>query len=249
MNTINRQASRLVLIFTFCIALQMLVMIDGDHQFTLAPETDVSIQHIASIQEQVPLLARMSFEELAAIKARSSYDYERDFVIDPMERDKSNDVVVIASAESTEPTETTESTEPTEPHLNIALENYQSVHVVATGYYAGSESTGKAPGHPEYGITYSGLEVLRDSGAVSTIAADIDVFPLGTLLYIPGYGYGVVADIGSAVKGNVIDLYFDTIDDVYSEWGKKALDVFVIQYGEGKLTKDMFEQLQNTYKQ
>src|SRR3954470_19834263 len=34
--------------------------------------------------------------------------------------------------------------------------------VLATGYTAGYESTGKGPNHPEYGITYSGVSVKRD---------------------------------------------------------------------------------------
>lgn len=96
---------------------------------------------------------------------------------------------------------------------------YPSVTVVATGYTAGVESTGKTPDHPSYGITYSGVRVKRD--LYSTIAADLKVFPIGTILFIPGYGYGVVADTGSAIKGHKIDLYYETVDDVYKHWGKK----------------------------
>lgn len=120
------------------------------------------------------------------------------------------------------------------------LEGYDKVKVLATGYTAGVESTGKNPSHPEYGITYSGVYVRRD--IYSTIAADLNVFPLGTILYIPGYGYGVVADKGSAIKGNKIDLYFDTVDEVYGEWGKKYVDVYIIQYGSGKVTESIIEQ-------
>lgn len=107
--------------------------------------------------------------------------------------------------------------------------------VVATGYTAGIESTGKTESHPSYGITFSGVPVTRD--LYSTIAADPAVFPIGTVLYIPGYGYGVVADTGSAIKGNKIDLYFETVEDVYNEWGKKETDVHVIKWGKGALTE------------
>ncbi|WP_306813134.1 3D domain-containing protein [Paenibacillus soyae] len=109
------------------------------------------------------------------------------------------------------------------------------IEVVATGYTAGVESTGKKPGHPGYGITYSGVKVRRDQ--VSTIAADPKLFPIGTLLYIPGYGYGVVADTGSAIKGNRIDLYFETISEVYEQWGKRNVEVQVLRLGTGKLTQ------------
>ena len=120
------------------------------------------------------------------------------------------------------------------PHeLEQNLQQYPKVRVVATGYYAGYESTGKTPSHPQYGITYSGVKVRR--GTYSTIAADLRVFPLGTVLYIPGYGYGVVADTGSAIKGYKIDLYFETKKQVYDEWGKKKVKVRVIRMGDGKL--------------
>ncbi len=117
---------------------------------------------------------------------------------------------------------------------NHELTNSQKIYeVVATGYYAGVESTGKQPEHPEYGITYSGVKVRR--GIVSTIAADLNVFPIGTVLYIPGYGYGVVADIGGAVKGRVIDLYFPSLEEVFSQWGKRTVQVTVIEEGDGRL--------------
>ncbi|SDC01747.1 3D (Asp-Asp-Asp) domain-containing protein [Paenibacillus sp. UNCCL117] len=129
------------------------------------------------------------------------------------------------------------------PRQDEDLSKLRAVEVTATGYYAGPESTGKRPGHPEYGVTYSGLKVSRDYGSLSTIAADPHIFPLGTILYIPGYGYGVVADTGGAIKGNRIDLYFETKDQVYKEWGKKTLKVFVVRLGDGKLTETMWKQM------
>lgn len=115
-------------------------------------------------------------------------------------------------------------------------EKYPSRTVLATGYTAGVESTGKSEGHPLYGITYSGVKVKRD--LYSTIAADLNVFPIGTILFIPGYGYGIVADKGSAIKGNKIDLYYETVDDVYNKWGKKKVKIYVVKKGNGKLTEE-----------
>lgn len=118
---------------------------------------------------------------------------------------------------------------------------YQSVVVTATGYTAGTESTGKHPGHPQYGITYSGVRVKRD--LYSTIAADLNVFPIGTILFIPGYGYGVVADKGGAIKGNTLDLYYETVQDVYKQWGKRQLKVYVVKMGDGKLSEEELTRL------
>jgi 3D (Asp-Asp-Asp) domain-containing protein len=104
---------------------------------------------------------------------------------------------------------------------------YPKKTVIATGYTAGYESTGKNESHPEYGITYSGVKVKRD--LYSTVAADLSVFPIGTILFIPGYGYGVVAD--------KVDLYYETVEDVYNKWGKKEIDVYIIEQGNGNLTE------------
>ncbi|GIO38589.1 hypothetical protein J41TS12_34500 [Paenibacillus antibioticophila] len=126
---------------------------------------------------------------------------------------------------------------------NESAKAAKKVKVIATGYTAGYESTGKHPNHPQYGITYSGVKVRRDKDTISTIAADLKVFPIGTVLYIPGYGYGIVADKGSAIKGNKIDLYFKTTKQVFKEWGKKEVEVQIIRKGSGKLTEDMLSKL------
>ena len=119
----------------------------------------------------------------------------------------------------------------------------RTMKVTATGYTAGYESTGKNPNHPEYGITYSGVKVRRDKNALSTIAADPKVLPMGSILYIPGYGYAVVADTGSAIKGRKIDLYFATTKQVYKEWGKRTVTVQLIKRGSGKCTEVMLKDL------
>lgn len=117
----------------------------------------------------------------------------------------------------------------------LNLERYPSQKVMATGYTAGMESTGKAQKDPSYGVTYSGVKVRRD--LYSTIAADPKIFPIGTILFIPGYGFGVVADTGSAIKGCILDLYYQTVSDVYKHWGKKKVSVYIIKKGTGKLTE------------
>ena len=51
---------------------------------------------------------------------------------------------------------------------------------------------------------------ITSSGAMTrlgTIAADPSIYPYGTVMHIPGYGYGRVEDTGGAIKGQHIDLY------------------------------------------
>lgn len=68
------------------------------------------------------------------------------------------------------------------------------------------------------------------SGSVAspgTVAADLKVLPLGTRLYIPGYGPGRVEDIGGKIKNNHIDLWFPTHEEA-RHWGVRMLPVRVL---------------------
>jgi len=57
------------------------------------------------------------------------------------------------------------------------------------------------------------------------IAVDPSVIPLGTRLYVAGYGYGVAADTGGAIIGDRIDLCFDTAAQALG-WGRQMVTVY-----------------------
>jgi peptidoglycan DL-endopeptidase CwlO len=59
-----------------------------------------------------------------------------------------------------------------------------------------------------------------------TVAVDPNVIPLGTKLYVPGYGPGVAADTGSAIIGTIIDIWFPTCAQARA-WGRKTLTITV----------------------
>jgi 3D (Asp-Asp-Asp) domain-containing protein len=58
-----------------------------------------------------------------------------------------------------------------------------------------------------------------------TIAADTRYYVFGTRMHIPGYGWGVVEDRGSAIKGpGRIDIYFNSHQNAL-DWGRKRVEV------------------------
>lgn len=59
-----------------------------------------------------------------------------------------------------------------------------------------------------------------------TIAVDPRVIPMGTKLYIPGYGWGRAADTGGIILGNRIDLWFPSSAQCYS-WGVREVTITV----------------------
>ncbi|WP_051514764.1 ubiquitin-like domain-containing protein [Fervidicella metallireducens] len=79
----------------------------------------------------------------------------------------------------------------------------------ATSYTANYKCTGKRPGDKGFARTATGAIAKRNPSGWSTVAVDPRVIPLGTKLYVVGYGFAIAQDTGGAVKGNIIDLYFE----------------------------------------
>lgn len=71
----------------------------------------------------------------------------------------------------------------------------------------------------QIGITASGTMAQR-----GTVAADTRYLPFGTILYVPGYGWGRVEDRGGAIKGARLDLFFDSHQQAL-DWGRQPLPV------------------------
>lgn len=89
----------------------------------------------------------------------------------------------------------------------------------ASAYNPGPESCGK---YAKYGLTYTGKKA-----GFGMVAVDPKVIPLGTQLYIEGYGRAEAADIGGAIKGNRIDLGFETYREAIM-YGRKQVKVYIL---------------------
>ena len=94
-----------------------------------------------------------------------------------------------------------------------------TMRMYATWYNAAS--SGRPATDPSYGITASGVPVTR-----GIVAVDPAVIPLGTRLYIPGYGFAVAGDTGGGIKGNMVDLGYP--DGVAVDWNTGWTDVFIL---------------------
>ena len=60
------------------------------------------------------------------------------------------------------------------------------------------------------------------------VAVDPTVIPLGSKLYVEGYGYAIAGDTGGAIKGNRIDVFFYASDET-AQWGRRWVRVFVLK--------------------
>lgn len=87
-------------------------------------------------------------------------------------------------------------------------------------------SSGPNRGNPK-GVGYTASGVRAKSG---TIAADTSLFPFGTVMFVPGYGYGKVEDRGGGIKGYRVDLYFRSHSQAL-KWGRATKKVTVWKAG------------------
>lgn len=76
------------------------------------------------------------------------------------------------------------------------------------------------------GITATGID-LRNDRSKKVIAVDPNVIPLGSRVYVEGYGEAIAGDTGGAIKGNKIDLHVPTTDDAYA-WGVRTVNVTIL---------------------
>ncbi len=90
--------------------------------------------------------------------------------------------------------------------------------------YVGKELTVTATAYTAYcqgcsGITATGIN-LRNNPHAKVIAVDPNVIPLGSRVWVEGYGEAIAGDTGGAIKGNIIDVHVPTKDDAY-QWGRR----------------------------
>lgn len=96
--------------------------------------------------------------------------------------------------------------------------NYKEFYVESTGYIALCQEGCS-------GITATGYN-LKAHPHAKVIAVDPKVIPLGSKVYVEGYGYAVALDTGGGIDDYEIDLHFPT-ESQANEWGRKKVRIKV----------------------
>ncbi|KZZ84045.1 MULTISPECIES: LysM peptidoglycan-binding domain-containing protein [Bacillaceae] len=94
---------------------------------------------------------------------------------------------------------------------------YKTYTVTATAYTASCKGCS--------GITSTGINLKKNPGA-KVISVDPRVIPLGSKVYVPGYGTAIAADKGSAIKRGKIDVFFSSKSTAL-KWGVKKVTIKV----------------------
>jgi 3D (Asp-Asp-Asp) domain-containing protein len=101
------------------------------------------------------------------------------------------------------------------PSLGIAR---RPLELVATGY---------DPGPVDNGASAVGQTRTGTRARFGVVAVDPKVIPLGSRVYVEGYGPGLAADVGGAIKGLRIDLCFNTSSEARA-WGRRRRKVWIV---------------------
>jgi 3D (Asp-Asp-Asp) domain-containing protein/septal ring factor EnvC (AmiA/AmiB activator) len=123
------------------------------------------------------------------------------------------------------PTATTSAeNEPSQPAVAEALPESEPVEAPASVLPGPGETTTLVVDAVAYhlpGNTASGIPV-----GPGVIAVDPSVIPLGTRVFVPGYGPAVAADTGSAIRGNIIDLWMPSTPQA-AAWGRRTVTITI----------------------
>ena len=103
--------------------------------------------------------------------------------------------------------------------VNNSNTSYKDIYTVEATAYTGDT------------ITATGTTPTHNPDGISTIAVDPTIIPLGSRVYIPGYGEALASDTGLAIKGNKIDLFLNSEKECI-DFGKQNVTLYVLSYPE-----------------
>ncbi|MCA1058743.1 LysM peptidoglycan-binding domain-containing protein [Rossellomorea aquimaris] len=95
----------------------------------------------------------------------------------------------------------------------------KEITVEATAYTANCDGCS--------GTTATGVN-LKENPDAKVIAVDPDVIPLGSKVYVEGYGYATAEDTGGAIQGNRIDVFLPSKDQAL-DFGRKTVNVKILE--------------------
>lgn len=189
----------------------------GESLYTVAKEYDVKIDEVREwndLQSNLLFIGQeLTIEDTSAIESEDKESTEVAAKEDNKSNEKKQTKEKPKEKKSSEPA--TEEKEASTPASNP---EGKTLTVSATAYTAECEGCS--------GVTSTGIDLNADRNA-KVIAVDPSVIPLGSKVYVEGYGEAIAGDIGGAIKGNKIDLHVPTKDEAYN-WGVREVEITIL---------------------
>ena len=97
---------------------------------------------------------------------------------------------------------------------------------VVNGMSYSKAISAKVTAYTPYDAGCTGITATGTKAGYGTVAVDPRVIPLGSKVYIPGYGTAIAADTGGAIKGNKIDLCYGSNAN---DFGRRSCVVYILE--------------------
>lgn len=192
----------------------------ADKQDQLAQIASSKLVEESRLKAEAERAAKEKAEQEAQAKAQAEAA-QKEQEAEAAAKKAADEKTTQATSESTKETQTTtettqaeapktETTTPVEtPKAETPATNGKVVYVQATAYSRAEAGSSN--------FTFNGID-LRQNPQV--IAVDPSVIPIGSIVNVEGYGTAIAADTGGAIKGNIIDVHFPTVEQC-TAWGRK----------------------------
>ncbi|WP_245683089.1 3D domain-containing protein [Alkalibacterium thalassium] len=224
----------------------------GDTMWGISQATDISVDKLVNVNDidnrsliHVGSTIYLS-RDLSVISVQNgdeevvSYDVSNGDAVETETPEEVEEAVeaaegnVVEEAVVEEPAEeVVEQTQPAEEAVEEVVEQTQPAEESTAqtsssenGRWMTVEATAYSRNQPELSnYTFTGID-LRENSRV--IAVDPNVIPLGSTIYVPGYGEYIAGDTGGAIIGNRIDIHFESLDSAI-QFGRQSIDVQVFE--------------------
>ncbi|EAF2830318.1 DUF348 domain-containing protein [Listeria monocytogenes] len=139
---------------------------------------------------------------------------KRDVIKENVTSNKTDKVVVRGTKEKVVATQVSTSSSSASSSSSLAPSSGGKTYRMESTAYSGG------------GITAYGINLSANPG-LKVIAVDPRVIPLGSKVWVEGYGEAIAGDTGGVIKGNIVDVYFPNESQCYS-WGRRMVTVKVL---------------------
>ncbi|MGA3677588.1 3D domain-containing protein [Lysinibacillus agricola] len=192
-------------------------IVHGDTLFSIARENGVSVEKLKewnNLTSDVIYVGELLATKASAAKPKTTV----------------SETKKVATTSNTKQVTTSNTKQVTTSNTKPATKS-STKQVSAPANATGQTLTMRATAYTAYcegcsGITANGTDI-RSNPNLKVIAVDPRVIPLGTRVWVEGYGEAIAADTGGAIKGNKIDVFIPT-EGQARQWGVKTVTVKIL---------------------
>lgn len=191
--------------------LETYIVKPGDSLFKIAEENDLSIEDL------------INWNTISSELILPGQELVLDGVNDPSHKATLQTISIPKKTQEIAKEKTTTTSQPiAKTKAQVATKNNgpgKEMTMTATAYTAYCKGCS--------GTTYTGIN-LRANPNQKVIAVDPRIIPLGSRVWVEGYGEAIAGDIGSAIKGNIIDVFIEHQQDALN-WGRKTVKIKILE--------------------